>query len=345
MKKIFKISLIGISSLIATYVVVNIVACPIAFSILFAGNKSNDPVYTPGLIDYSQIKENYPRKEFKFHSKTSILNGFIYENDASNKVLIFAHGIKASSSDYLNIAMYFYDAGYTVFTYDAKGVNNDNDNALGGFPEGIISMEGALDYLKENGYLENKELYLLGHSWGAYSSLAVLNNTTHDIKGVASIAGFNSSEEEIINFARPYMSFFADLSSPFIHTYQRSIYPEHSSLTAIDGVNKYKNAKVFLGHGTNDEIFDINYSLLSKSNQMKTEHVVTYICDGINNGHNTILFSEDAVRYQVEVNDNINKIKEENNDQKLKEYIASIDDHKYSEVNNIMFDKIINLFA
>lgn len=344
MKKGVKIAIISICSFITGCIAMNILACPIVFSAIFEGNKSKDPSITPGLIDYAQIAESYPRQEVKFNSKTSTLNGYLYENDLTDKLLVFTHGIHSSAADYLNVVKYFYDTGYSVFAYDGKGVNNENDNALGMFPEGIISLEGALDYLNSIDFLTNRKVYLMGHSWGGYSSLAVLHKTKYKIAGVASISGFNSGEQEVINYARPYMSIIADILSPFVFAYQRSVYPKYSYLNAIDGVNKYKDVKVFLAHGKDDENFNIKNSLVAMADQINATAVETYTGEGVNGGHTSILYSKSAVNYQKEVDEKITSFVEENQVSELKKYIASVNDHKYSELNQVMFSQLVAFF-
>lgn len=71
----------------------------------------------------------------------------------------------------------------------------------------MIDLDAALTYIKSNNRLINLPIMLYGHSWGGYAVTAILNGN-HDISAVASISGFNSPSEFLLEQADNMMGFF-----------------------------------------------------------------------------------------------------------------------------------------
>ena len=93
----------------------------------------------------------------------------------------------------MGLADYFASHDYLVFAYDATGNGESEGKTAKGMPQGLIDLDYAIRYIKENMELADLPLVLFGHSWGAYSSAGVLN-LHPDIKAVVMAAGFNRTK-------------------------------------------------------------------------------------------------------------------------------------------------------
>ncbi|MDE6598083.1 MAG: alpha/beta hydrolase [Clostridia bacterium] len=98
------------------------------------------------------------------------LKGFIYRKNESNadKLIIFCHGMGPGHIAYTTEIAYFCTLGYTVLALDSKGCNFSDGKNLKGMYSGVETAKAAIDYARANAY---EKIYLVGHSWGAYSAL------------------------------------------------------------------------------------------------------------------------------------------------------------------------------
>ncbi|MDE7306187.1 MAG: alpha/beta hydrolase, partial [Clostridia bacterium] len=99
------------------------------------------------------------------------LKGFIYRKDGGKegKIIIFCHGMGPGHIAYTTEIAYFCNLGYTVLALDSRGCNYSDGKNLKGMYSGVETVKAAIDFVKEN--FADSKIYLVGHSWGAYSAL------------------------------------------------------------------------------------------------------------------------------------------------------------------------------
>ena len=99
------------------------------------------------------------------------LNGFIYNKNGANakeSIIIFCHGMGPGHIAYTTEIEYFCNVGYTVLAIDSRGCGFSQGKNMKGMYSGVKTVISAIDFAKENHF---KNIYLVGHSWGAYSAL------------------------------------------------------------------------------------------------------------------------------------------------------------------------------
>lgn len=199
---------------------------------------------------YDHFEADYSREELTFKSGENTLNGFIYGMENDKALLVFAHGIGGVHDEYMKELAWFVDRGWRVFAYDATGSGNSEGEGTMGLPQSALDLHAALTYAEGDERLSGLPVYLMGHSWGGYAVTAVLN-FDHDIKGVASIAGYAEPVQMIYEFSRDVVGEFRPLLYPSIWLYNKLRFGEYSGLSAVDGINK-RDIPVLVFHGTND---------------------------------------------------------------------------------------------
>ncbi len=112
------------------------------------------------------------------------LNGFIYRKDdkiKDGKLIIFCHGMGPGHIAYMTEIAYFCNLGYPVLALDSRGCNLSEGKNLKGMYSGVETVKAAIDFARsklnsvlsfgEGGAADEIKIYLVGHSWGAYSAL------------------------------------------------------------------------------------------------------------------------------------------------------------------------------
>jgi dienelactone hydrolase len=350
MKKRKKITLIVVFSIVG-FVILNVlgevIATPFIYNAIFPRVDIPDYNLTPGLVNYNDIKDTYPRNDVTFKSGDNNLTAHIYEVSSPKGLVIFSHGMKSGADSYLSSEIYFVDHGYSVFTYNSTGTYSSEGDSLIGFPQAVIDLQHALDYVNTISSLSSLKKCLIGHSWGGYAVTEILN-FDYNIAAVASISGANDAEQIVINSAKDTVGdFLATLGQPFVITYQRIKFGDYSSLKAVDGINK-KPTKVLIAHGKEDTRFPIERdSIYSHKSEISNPNVIYYLGEGTFSGHSSILYSQDANDYQELLSQQYQALlddKKELTYEEQKAFYDTIDDSLYSQINPTLFSNIITMF-
>ena len=96
---------------------------------------------------------------------------------------------------------YFCNLGYPVFAVDSRGCNFSEGKNIKGMYSGVKTVLSAIDFAKQKGH---NNIYLIGHSWGAYSALCA--SAKRKVNAVVAISAPNSPSKTMQEGAAPIMS-------------------------------------------------------------------------------------------------------------------------------------------
>jgi alpha-beta hydrolase superfamily lysophospholipase len=139
-------------------------------------------------------KIKYSREEVRFNSNGNALQGFIYGKTNSNGLIVISNEIGGTADSYFPLIMYFVDNGWRVFAFNNTGVGGSEGDGIRGLTQSVIDLDNALTYIEKTDAFNGLPVMLVGHSLGGYAVCAILNYN-HNVKAVASFAGFNNSSE------------------------------------------------------------------------------------------------------------------------------------------------------
>lgn len=232
------------------------------------------------------------RTEMPFASnKKQQLMGYLYQKGTNQKgVIILSHGFgDGGHNSYMDLADYFAENGYFVFTYDATGTDKSAGAGVGGFPQGPIDLEYAIQFIRTQDNLKDLPLMVFGHSWGAYSAGNVLNYVP-DVKAVISVAGFNRSSDVFEVVGRQEAGDGIQIMMPFINLYERLKFGNYAKSTSLDGF-KNSDAKVMIVQSIDDDLVPMSYGYDQYITAFgKDDRFKFVLCD--DRGHNH-LFRDD----------------------------------------------------
>ncbi len=233
------------------------------------------------------------RQELTFKSGKNSLCGYFYEGN-SKSLIVLVTGYKAVADDYIWQIKELTDLGYGIFTFDTTGYLKSEGKDSVGFAQTVYDLKSALEFLEKNNRFGYEDIYLLGHSRGAYAVLSVLDDG-YDIKAAVSVSGVNSSMEAIIQPAADKVGFIAYLNYPFLWLYQRALFDKETLNTRADENISKSDIPVLVVQGENDDTYPKEkYSVFSHiGGENKNVTLLVMDKEG-SDGHTNLLFEADG---------------------------------------------------
>ena len=139
----------------------------------------------------------YPFMSSKGHK----LQGYFYCYDGykEGKIVLFEHGMGSGHRGYMKEIETLARHGYLVFSYDHTGCMESGGESTGGFVQSVIDADDALTALKRDERYKGSDFYVVGHSWGGFSTLNI--SAFHpEVKKIVAISGFVSVSGAISQF-------------------------------------------------------------------------------------------------------------------------------------------------
>ena len=285
-----------------------------------------------------------------FQSDDVTLAGYKYskDNQEVKGVVVIAHGLgEGGHNTYMPFIDYFTSNGYYVFAYDAKGNDNSGGDTVEGLPQGIISLDDALDHAAEIEEYQNLPFTLFGHSWGGYSVGNVLNMHP-DIKAAVIIAGFNESEDLLEYQGEQMAGEGAKILTPYMALYERIKFgKEFTEISAIEGLTK-TDAGIMIVHSKDDTTVPTKYGYDKFYEEFGSSDRFDFVLYE-DKGHDYLFYSEAAWAYREQLNKDYKSYIEDNG----KEYSAEVkeefmnehlDKKQCFEPDPILMERILKMF-
>lgn len=348
-KKIIKGTIIGIGIFLVANIVLYLVSMaivtPIVFDSIFAKAELPDYSITPGLVTYDRVDQNkYSRREINFSSSEGELDAYLYNENASSNMIILVPEMGSGADDYLNWITYFVDQDFQVFSFDPTGTYNSEGDSQIGFAQRVYDLDSAIDYVYSDvANINFDNLFIIGHSMGAYAALLIPHFQTA-INGIVSIAAFNQSEQFILSSASDRVgSFLTDLTAPFVNMYGSIKYGELSTLKASE-VTKTSEIKTMIVHGKKDETVKYERDSVNLyKNEINDSRVEFVDIDGEYSGHVSLYLSAASNQYREAIDNQLASLPIDDVSGR-KEIVQTMNHDLYSEINYNLFDKITNFF-
>lgn len=296
--------------------------------------------------------EELNNKAIEFKSdKGQLLRGYIYQNNKIKEkdikgLLVFVHGMGAGYLSYTTEINTLAKNGYKVLAYDNTGTCMSDGKCLNGFYQAVIDLKYCLEYIKSNSELNEYNLGLIGHSWGAYTVCQNLKFESN-VKAVVGISGPDTLEKLVTSS----MGKFGKIINPFLRKINERKFGKEASESSIAVLKNTDDAvSILLLHGENDSTCKIENSMIFNQEDFKDkENIETIMFEGKN--HN-IYQTIESEKYLNEVFKTIeeykkNMKKDSKNkeiEEKLKIYYKNIDYKKITEEDSEVMETVVEFF-
>ena len=259
---------------------------------------------------YDHYKKDCPRRNVSFYSGKNRLQGYIFGEENTKGLIVFAHGINSGHESYIQEILWMVDHGWRVFAYDATGSCTSEGRGTTGLIQSALDLHSALTYVESDEMLKHLPVFLMGHSWGGYAVAAGLY-FDHDVKASASIAGYSDGIQMMMRFGVATMGKAVALLRPFAYFAHLCLFGKYATLTAVDGINR-SNIPVMLVHGTGDELvrYDIT-GIVAHKDEITNPNVTIYsMSDSGQDGHMSIFHNANSVEEIARFNARMEELKE-----------------------------------
>ena len=237
--------------------------------------------------------EDFPDLKVEAHrfkaSAGHILYGcfYEYENAVPNRLIVFDHGLGGGHLAYMKEIEKLCKHGYKVFAYDHTGCMNSGGKSTNGLAQSLCDLNDCITMLKADERFAGYDISVMGHSWGAFSTLNI--TALHpEISHIVAMSGF-VSVEEMIN------TFFSGIKKGYrktIFALEKESNPKYVDFNAIETLKK-SDTKALLIYSENDHICSrAHYDILKAG--LEGRENVKFLLE-TNKGHNPN-YTEDAVK-------------------------------------------------
>lgn len=273
------------------------VGCVLCFFIMFAVGVSatlNGVVFSrqdknPEFKYFTEKDFNLKAEDIAVTYRGESLYAKIYSVkpvEKCEKVVIFQHGFGAGTSSYMTEIAALAGYGFAVVAADAYGCNNSAGKKVYGFYAGTEAVIAAYIGVKSQRRLSDKKVFLVGHSWGAYSVLCAAEKIKAD--GVVALSGFNAPAQCICDQLKLISrtgKLIVPLLHPFLYLLNILRFGFKGNTHAAKAIEK-SGVKALLIHGEKDRTVLYKHSAAAKAHGDNITSLV--LTDKKHNPYNTV---------------------------------------------------------
>ena len=264
------------------------------------------------------------------------LQGYLYGYDGAreDRLIVFDHGFGSGHRAYMKEIEILCKQGYKVLGYDHTGCMESGGETPNGLAQSLCDLNDCINMLKNSERFAGLDISVIGHSWGAFSTMNI--SALHpEISHIVAIAGFVSVEEMIATF---FGGILKGYRKSVLELEKRSN-PEFVKYNSAQSIRS-SGVKALLLYSDNDMLCRINHYEIMKRELTDAENVTLMLTS--NKGHNPN-YTEDAVKYIGEFGKARAKLlrnKKASKDDKAR-FVESFDWHRMTKQDDVVWDKIL----
>jgi len=214
---------------------------------------------------------------------------YCYDEIIPGRLVVFDHGFGGGHRSYMKEIEKIARHGYLVYTYDHTGCMASGGENPRGLSQSLRDLNDALNALRSTQGFKDLDISVMGHSWGAFSTMNIA--ALHpEVSHIVALSGFVSVEEMVGQF---FSGILKGYRKPVLKIEQENN-PDFVKYNAVDTLSN-TDAKVLLIYSSNDKLVirEIHHGLLSRG--LKDKKNVRILLEE-NKGHNPN-YTADAVAY------------------------------------------------
>lgn len=282
-------------------------------------------------------------QDFSFPARAGhSLKGWFYSygQPAADRLVVFDHGMGGGHRSYMREIERLARAGYLVFAYDHTGCMESGGESTNGFAQSLSDLDDCLTALKKLDSLRGRTISVVGHSWGAFSTMNI--PALHpDVTHVVALSGFVSVKDMV----NQNFSGILKLYRKELYALERKANPDYVNYNACKSLAA-TDAKVLLIYSADDPMVkkEVHYDVLHKALSGK-KNVRFLLVDGKQHNPN---YTADAVQYLAqytkELTGQLKKLQLGTVEER-KAFLQTYDWHRMTEQDESVWQVILETLA
>lgn len=258
---------------------------------LFNRCDDNGAVFYFSDHDFKNIKKE--KYNFK-SSKNHLLNGYLYyyENYKPNTLVVFDHGMGGGHLSYFKEIELLARHGYLVLAYDHTGCMESGGKNTSGFAQSLCDLNDCIISLKNNERFKDYNYYVIGHSWGAFSTMNI-TKFHPDVKKIVAISGFISVE----NILKQTFKGLLKCVYNDIFAIEKESNPNFVNVNACDSLKDY-TGKALLIYSKDDKVVNYKFHYCPLYSELSNMNNISFLL--VNNKNHNPNYTIEAVKYKDE---------------------------------------------
>lgn len=243
----------------------------------------------------------FSEKDFKdLHSEAYIFdsskgyklkgNFYFYDNYKPNHIVIFEHGMGGGHLSYFREIEVLARKGYKVLAYDHSGCMSSDGESTGGFCQSLCDLNDCINSLKNNENYKDYIISVIGHSWGAFSTMNIPLFHS-DVKHVIAMSGFISLDQML----KQMFSGLLKKCYPMAFELEKESNPDFVNVNAIDSLKDYKG-KALIIHSKDDKTVKSKFHFDVLKQELMIKNNIEFLL--VNNKNHNPNYTEEAVVYK-----------------------------------------------
>lgn len=291
-----------------------------------------ETVFYYSATDFEGLQsEAYTFKSSMGHTLQGYL--YSYENPIVGRLIVFDHGFGGGHRAYMKEIEKLCAHGYRVFAYDHTGCMESGGESPNGLAQSLCDLNDCIHTIKADERFAGLELSVMGHSWGAFSTLNIAS-LHPEISHIVALCGFVSVEEMMKTFfAGPLKGY-----RKAVLELERTSNPKFFPYNAVESL-KNANVKALLIYSEDDQLCRKTHYDILKDGLKDKENVRFLLVQ--NKGHNPN-YTTDAVKLLGAFSKARAKFAKKKNVSKEEkaQFVASFDWKKITEQDEAVWGEI-----
>lgn len=211
-----------------------------------------------------------------------------YENPVPGRLVVFDHGFGGGHLAYMKEIELLCRHGYRVFAYDHTGCMESGGETPNGLAQSLCDLNDCISMLRADERFADCDISVMGHSWGAFSTLNI--SALHpDVSHIVALSGFVSVEEMVNTLFPGILRVFRKA----IFNLEKQSNPDFVQYHAVESL-KNSSAKALLIYSENDHRCNRkHYDILKAGLNEKADARFLLLSNKYHNPN----YTEDAVKY------------------------------------------------
>ena len=264
-------------------------------------------------------------------------NVYYYGEKRKQRLVIFDHGMGCGHRAYMREIEVLTRHGYTVLAYDHTGCRNSEGESVRGFAQSLSDLDCCLKFVKTCDEFKGASISVIGHSWGAFSTMNIA--ALHpEITHIVAMSGFISVEAVLSQFFGGPLKLYL----PAIYKLEQERNPEYVSFDARESIKK-SEAKALYIQSRDDKTVNAKMHF-DKLREALSDRPNTHFLELNGKNHNPN-YTDNAVALLTEMQKKLAKFRRKNKNatQKQREsFVAAFNWTAITEQDDAVWEKIFN---